>query len=193
MNRGYDPSRLRGQIERLRSLRPDLMLRTTALLGFPGEEEEDVVQLLDFLAEIGFDHLATFRYSHEERAPSAQFEDDVSEGEKEDRLARVESLQWDVGLARKERWLGRDVEVVVDELWEPDAAESWASIAIESGDDPRAAWSATRVAFGRSEGFCPEVDGGVWFPGSGLELGDRVTLRYIGCGPHDFVAARVGA
>jgi ribosomal protein S12 methylthiotransferase len=193
MNRGYDTARLRSQIELLRGLRPDLMLRTTALMGFPGEQEEDVVRLLDFLAEIEFDHLATFRYSHEERAPSAQLEDDVAEGEKEDRLARVESLQWDIGLARKERWLGRDVEVVVDEIYDPQDEEAWRGVAIESGEDPRSLWADEAVAFGRSEGFCPEVDGGAWFSAEGLAVGDRLRLRYIGCGPHDFVGVAEGA
>jgi ribosomal protein S12 methylthiotransferase len=100
MRRGYEPARLRRQVARLRQLRPDIMLRTTALVGFPGETQDDVVQLLDFLAEVGFDHVGTFVYSHEEDTASYAFEDDVDPQEKEDRARRVITCR-DVVLERK--------------------------------------------------------------------------------------------
>lgn len=188
MNRGYDTARLQRQMERIRALRPDIMLRTTALVGFPGEDESDMVQLLDFLAEIRFDHVATFGYSHEEGTPSAAMDDDIDASEKEDRRARVDALQWDLGLERKSAWLGREVEIVVDERFEPGNEDPWRGVAMEAGTDPRSAWSGEAVVFGRSEGFCPEVDGGVWLAGGRLAPGDRIRVRYVACGPHDFVA-----
>lgn len=189
MNRGYDPDRLRRQIEELRRLRPDIMLRTTALLGFPGETEEDVVALMDFLDEVGFDHLGTFVYSHEEQTPSFVWEDDVDPEEKEDRRARVEALQWDVGLERKRPWLEREVEIVVDEVFDDAEDALLDSVAIEAGEDPRASWNGP-VAFGRTQGFCYEVDGGVWLDGRGLQPGEFRNVRLVGCGPHDFLATR---
>lgn len=187
MNRGYDPDQLRRQIDALRQLRPDIMLRTTALLGFPGEGEDDVVALMDFLDEVGFDHLGTFVYSHEERTPAFALEDDVDPHEKEDRRARVEALQWDIGLERKRGWLGRQVEVVVDEVF-PGAEDALLeAVAIELGEDGREHWSGP-VAFGRTEGFCYDVDGGVWLDGRGLRSGDLVKTRLVACGPYDFLA-----
>lgn len=189
MDRGYDPDRFRRQIEELRALRPGIMLRSTALVGFPGETEEDVVELLDFLDDVGFDHLGTFTYSHEEKTTAFAFEDDVDPAEKEDRRARVESVQWDVGLARKREWLGREVELVIDEVYEDAEEALLESVAIEVGEDGRAGWTGP-VAFGRSEGFCYEIDGGIWLPGEGLTEGQFVVGELQACGPYDFLASR---
>lgn len=186
MNRGYDPDRLRKQIAELRSLRPDIMLRTTALLGFPGETEDDVVALMDFLDEVRFDHLATFVYSHEEQTSAFAMEDDVEPEEKEDRRGRVEALQYDIGLECKRPWLGRDVEVMVDEVFADPEQALLESVALDEGDDPRGRWQGP-VAFGRTEGFCYEVDGGVWLPGEDRRPGELVRVRLNGCGPFDFV------
>jgi ribosomal protein S12 methylthiotransferase len=191
MRRGYDPARLRRQVQRLRTLRPDIMLRTTALVGFPGETEEDVAQLLDFLAEIGFDHVGTFVYSHEEGTASHAFEDDVDPQDKEDRARRVIDLQWDVALERKQAMLGRTMEVVVDEV-HPGARDSGVlDVPIEVGEDLRTRWNGP-VAFARSAGFCYDVDGGLWLAGDGLSAGDRVDVRPIACGPYDLLARRLG-
>lgn len=187
MNRGYDPDKLRRQIAELRTIRPDIMLRTTALLGFPGETEEDVVALMDFLDELRFDHLATFVYSHEEQTSAFAWEDDVDPEEKEDRRGRVESLQYDIGLEGKRPWLEREVEVMIDEVFEDAEEALLESVALEEGDDPRGRWDGP-VAFGRTEGFCYEVDGGVWLPGGDLTPGAMIRARLTGCGPFDFVA-----
>lgn len=186
MQRGYDPQKFLRQIEELRAVRPGIMLRSTALVGFPGETEEDLVELLDFLDDVSFDHLGTFTYSHEEKTTAFAMGDDVDPEEKEDRRARVESLQWDVGLARKQEWLGRDVELVVDEIFEDAEDALLHSVAIESGKDLRADWTGP-VAFGRSEGFCYEIDGGIFLPGAGLEEGQFLRAGLVACGPHDFL------
>lgn len=192
MRRGYDPDKLRRQIEHLRGLRPDIMLRTTALLGFPGETEEDVVRLLDFLAEVGFDHLGTFTYSHEEQTESFAWEDDVDAGEKEDRRARVEALQWDLAAERKRRWLGRTLDVVVDEILDDDDPR-WEDLPVEDGDDPRPDWVEGPVAFGRTQGFCHGIDGGVWFPAGPTPVGGVTRVVASACGPFDILARPVGA
>jgi len=189
MNRGYDPDRLRRQIDELRSIRPDLMLRTTALLGFPGETEEDVVALMDFLDEVRFDHLATFVYSHEQRTSAFHLDDDVDPEDKEDRRARVEALQWDLGLEVKRARLDREVEVMIDEVHADTDEAGLEAVPFEDGADPRGAWTGP-VAFGRSEGFCYEIDGGIWMPGEDLSPGDVVRARLVGCGPFDFLAER---
>jgi len=140
---------------------------------------------LDFLAEARFDHLGTFVYSHEEQTPAYGRLDDVHREEKEDRRARVEDLQWDISLERKTQLLGKKLEVVVDEIHEdPDAAEL-DSLPCEAGEDPRDAWEGTPLAFGRSEGFCHEIDGGLWLPAGELQPGDLVEVVPVGCGPYD--------
>lgn len=191
MNRGYDPDKLRAQVAELRSIRPDIMLRTTALLGFPGETEDDVVALMDFLDEVRFDHLATFVYSHEEQTSAFAFEDDVEPEDKEDRRGRVESLQYDIGLECKRPWLGREVEVMIDEIFADEDEALLDQVSLDEGDDPRARWEGP-VAFGRTEGFCYEVDGGVWLPGGDLTPGTMIRARLTGCGPFDFVATPLG-
>jgi ribosomal protein S12 methylthiotransferase len=165
------------------------MLRSTALVGFPGETEDDVVRLLDFLDEVGFDHLGTFTYSHEQRTPAWAMLDDVDAEEKEDRRARVESIQWDVGLERKRAWLGRRVEMVVDEVFEDPDEALLEAVAIELGEDSRVDWDGP-VAFGRTEGFCYEIDGGVWLPAGDLEEGQFLMADLVACGPYDFLASR---
>jgi ribosomal protein S12 methylthiotransferase len=187
MDRGYDPRTFRRQIEELRAMRPGIMLRSTALLGFPGETESDVVELLDFLDDVGFDHLGTFTYSHEERTVAFGLEDDVDPAEKEDRRARVESVQWDVGLERKRAWLGREVDIVIDEVFDDPDDALLDSVAIESGDDQRAAWTGP-VAFGRTEGFCYDIDGGVWLSGDEFREGQFSRVNLVACGPYDFLA-----
>lgn len=192
MDRGYDPEKFLRRIEELRALRPGIMLRSTALVGFPGETEDDVVRLLDFLDDIAFDHLGTFTYSHEQRTTAYGFVDDVDPEEKEDRRARVESVQWDVGLLRKQGRLGARVEMVIDEVFEDAEDALLESVAIESGHDDRTAWSGP-VAFGRSEGFCYEIDGGIFIRGEDLAEGQYLDVDLVACGPFDFLAERAQA
>lgn len=189
MDRGYDIDRFLRQLERLRSLRPEIMLRSTALLGFPGETEEDLVELLDFLAEARFDHLGTFVYSHEEHTPAFALVDDVDPAEKEDRRARVEDLQWDISLERKRGFLGRRFRVVVDEIFPDPQSADLESLPCEAGHDPRSEWADGPVAFARSEGFCHEIDGGIWVPAGSLNPGGMAEVVPVGCGPYDLYAS----
>jgi ribosomal protein S12 methylthiotransferase len=185
MGRGYDPERLRRQIERLRELRPQIMLRTTALLGFPGEEEEDVVALLDFLAEVSFDHLVTFAYSHEERTSAYALPDEIDPAEKEDRRARVEDLGWDIALERKSRLLGKKLSVVVDEVYASAEEADLSTLPLDVADGLR---EDQPVAFARSEGFCEGIDGGIWLAGEGLSPGQLLEVIPKSCGPYDLWA-----
>ena len=89
MRRPGDPDKAAAFFRTLRRERPDVVLRSTALLGFPGEEEEDVEELLDFLAEVEFDHLGTYRYSPEAETPAASLPDRPDDEVVADREARV--------------------------------------------------------------------------------------------------------
>ncbi len=115
------PERLRTLREKLTWLRgaiPDLAIRTTCLVGFPGETEEDFRALLAFLEEAQFDRMGAFAYSPQEGTRAMQYEDDVEEIVKQDRLAEIVEVQRAISAERLARFVGREVDVLVDRLEE---------------------------------------------------------------------------
>src|SRR5207302_478879 len=103
----------------LRGTIPDLAVRTTCLVGFPGETEEDFRQLLEFLEEAQFDRLGAFAYSPQEGTRAVTYPDDVPEGVKRDRLEELLEVQRAISAERLGRFVGRDVSVLVDRLGVP--------------------------------------------------------------------------
>ena len=101
-------------IEHLRSRIPDIALRTTMLVGFPGETEEDFAELLEFVREVRFERLGAFAYSEEEGTPSAQMTDDVPAEVKESRVERLMALQSSLSLGNNQRRVGEEVKVIID-------------------------------------------------------------------------------
>lgn len=116
MRRPERPERLRQKIAWLRSEIADLALRTTVVVGFPGETEEDFEELLDLIGEIEFDHLGAFAYSPQPGTPGAEMSDPVPESLKMERLIAVNELQRSVVAARLRERVGEDVQVIVDRL-----------------------------------------------------------------------------
>ena len=111
------PERVRTLREKLGWLRgaiPDLAIRTTALVGFPGETEDDFRQLLAFLEEAQFDRLGVFTYSPQEGTRAMAFEDDVPDYLKKDRQEEVLEIQRAISAERLARFVGRDVDVLID-------------------------------------------------------------------------------
>ena len=100
----------------LRKERPDLTLRSTALMGFPGEEDEDVTILADFLAEVEFDHLGTYRYSPETGTSAAELPNRVPDEVILDRESLIMDLQADISLRRQMGRLGETHDVVIDQV-----------------------------------------------------------------------------
>jgi ribosomal protein S12 methylthiotransferase len=121
MGRPYDEDALRGLIERVRSLRADIALRTTVMVGFPGETEEDVERLLAFLGDIRFHHLGVFCYSPEEGTPAHGREETVSEAAKQDRRDAVMSLQAEISETIQAGFVGTCQEVLVEGPHEEDS------------------------------------------------------------------------
>ena len=101
-------------IERLRSRIPDIALRTTMLVGFPGETEEDFEELLEFVRQTKFERLGAFAYSEEEGTPSAKMEDDVPADVKESRVERLMELQGSLSLGNNQRRVGEEMKVIID-------------------------------------------------------------------------------
>ncbi len=114
MRRPERPDVLREKIGWLRSQVPDITIRTTVLVGFPGECEEDFEALLDFIGEVEFDHLGAFAYSPQPGTPGAEMPDPVPESVKLERLALVSELQRSIVAARNSARIGETVEVLVD-------------------------------------------------------------------------------
>lgn len=158
------PAERDGTLERIRRWReicPDLTLRSTFIVGFPGETEEDFQQLLDFLAEAELDRVGCFTYSPVEGAAANALPDPVPEAVKEERRQRLMELQAAISRERLRRKVGRTLTVLVDEV-----------------DD--------QGAVGRSAADAPEIDGRIYIDGaSSLQPGEFVRVRITEAGEHD--------
>src|SRR5437588_7390874 len=136
---------LRDKLGWLRATIPDLALRTTCLVGFPGETDQDFRQLLEFLEEAQFDRLGAFAYSPQEGTRAAAYPDDVPEGVKRDRLEELLEVQRAISAERLGRFVGRDVSVLVDRLADPDDDAGSTHVG-------RVAWHAADAGGGTSPG-----------------------------------------
>lgn len=166
MRRERSAAALRRLVARIRAAVPDVALRTAFIVGFPGETEDDVRALCDFVGEIGFDHVGVFEYSHEERTAAGALDDDVPATEKRVRRGRVMAAQAAVSAARVRAWIGRSTEVLVERE-------------LEDG----------RLV-GRMPGQAPEIDGVVYLRGEAAP-GDLVTAAIVGADVYDLHAAIV--
>lgn len=93
---------------------PNLALRTTFLVGFPGETEEDFEELLDFVREMRFERLGVFQYSHEENTSAYELEDDIPAEVKEERAARLMEVQQEISYELNQRHVGQSMRVLFD-------------------------------------------------------------------------------
>jgi ribosomal protein S12 methylthiotransferase len=143
MRRGVTARRMREGIDAFRQAVPGLTVRTTVLLGFPGETETSVERLLEFIDTVRFDRLGTFTYSPEEGTPSPAFEGQVPPDVAAERAARVQECQDRIAWELTAGWVGREVEVLVD----------------GPAEDPAFAFE------GRTAGQAPEIDGVVYLRG----------------------------
>lgn len=115
MHRRHTKAEALELIGRLRAAIPDLALRTTLLVGYPGETEADFAELMEFVREVRFERLGVFPYSEEEGTYSArELRDDVPEAVKQERVERIMALQRDLSLENNLRRVGRTERVIVD-------------------------------------------------------------------------------
>jgi len=105
---------IRDKVARFRTAVPDLAIRTTCIVGFPGETEDDFQQLLDFLEETRFDRAGAFTYSAQEGTRAYEMDDDVPEPIKRERLERLTDLQRAITAERYEEYVGRTTTVLID-------------------------------------------------------------------------------
>jgi ribosomal protein S12 methylthiotransferase len=109
---------IRERVARIRDSVPDVAIRTTCIVGFPGETDADFAMLLEFLEEIQFDRVGAFTYSPQEGTRAAEMADDVPETLKLERLERLNELQRLISAERYEARLGRTVRALVDRVEE---------------------------------------------------------------------------
>ncbi|MEM6805890.1 MAG: 30S ribosomal protein S12 methylthiotransferase RimO, partial [Bacteroidota bacterium] len=115
MRRGINSKRTRELVKRIREEVPGLALRTTLLVGHPGEEESDHQELLEFIKETKFDRLGVFTYSHEENTHAGEkFEDLIDEETKERRMEEVMELQQEISLEINRSHIGKTYKVIID-------------------------------------------------------------------------------
>ena len=114
MRRGGSAASHLRLLERFRAAMPDVALRSTFIVGFPGETEREFQALLDFVREARFRHLGVFTYSHEEDTPAERLDDDVPAEVKAERRERLLACQQEIAFAYNEALVGRRVEVLVE-------------------------------------------------------------------------------
>jgi ribosomal protein S12 methylthiotransferase len=167
MGRPSTAERLRRTFRHIRAALPGVTLRTTCLVGFPGETERQVRNLLAFLEEIRFDHVAVFTYSKEENTSAARLPHPVPTAEAERRKQRL--------MLRQKR--------IVDEAALAQIGRS-DDLLVERYDRKRRVWVA------RSRGQAPDVDGVVYVsaPADGLTPGVLIRGRYVAVAGYDLRA-----
>lgn len=113
MNRRGDKNYLRNLFKKIREKVPNAVLRTTVMVGFPGETEDDFNGLLEFIKEIGFNHLGCFAYSREDDTPAYNFPNQIDENLKKERLDKVMKLQQTISYRKNKEFVGQIMEGLV--------------------------------------------------------------------------------
>jgi len=153
-------------IEKIRAVVPDIAIRTTFIVGYPGETVEEFESLKQFVTDLKFDRVGAFSYSFEASTPSANVSWQVPEEIKEARLEELMTLQQSISLARNQAQVGRTLPVLVEGF----------------GDG---------VSIGRTYRDAPEIDGLVFIPGE-LPLGEIVPIEISGAMTYDLTGTPAG-
>ena len=115
MKRGLNQEGIRNRISRLRSAVPHIAIRTTLIVGYPGETEAHFNELYNFVDEMQFDRLGAFTYSEEEGTTAESLEDNVSRETKNERKNKIVELQHGISLEKNEAFIGKTMKVLVDQ------------------------------------------------------------------------------
>jgi ribosomal protein S12 methylthiotransferase len=148
------------RIQHWRSVCPDITLRSTFIVGFPGETEEEFEELLDFIEAAQLDRVGAFKYSPVEGAVANELPDHIDPDVQEDRLAQLMYLQEEISAEKLAKKVGKTIQVLVDDV-----------------DD--------EGSVARSAADAPEIDGLVYINGEQLEVGEFVTVRITDSDEHD--------
>jgi ribosomal protein S12 methylthiotransferase len=119
MGRGYTRDELQNLLKKIRSAMPDVTMRTTVIVGFPGETADDFSGLCDFVKNNEFDMLGAFTYSKEEGTPASRFKGHIRGNVKQKRYHTIMALQQDISKRRLHRLVGRRAAVIVEGYEKP--------------------------------------------------------------------------
>ena len=169
MNRKTSKNDIQNLLKKIRAKIPDVVLRTSLIVGFPGETENDFSELLDFIKETKFDKLGAFMYSKEEGTPAAKLDNQIHGNTKKARYNRLMKIQQDISKENLEKRVGRVCRVLIENV------------------------SFDRKFFvGRTMQDAPDIDGVVFIKNSGdLDLVDKFVLCRITdiSNSYDFIAS----
>ena len=169
MHRRYGYNDLCNLIDKIRDLVPDIALRTTMMVGFPGETEDDVRQLESFLKQYRIDHVGVFSYTNEEGARSEFFEAQCPEEDKQERMQRILTLQARISKEILQKYIGQTVPVLVEGI------SSETDLLLE----------------GRTVYQAPDIDGCVYINDGNANPGDIVQVRITEAQIYDLVGGIV--
>ena len=165
MNRHGDSKMIREVLGKLRREIPDIVIRTTFIVGFPGETEEDFEELCAFVDEAKFDRMGAFAYSREEDTPAYDFENQIDEQVKQDRADVIMAQQYRINAERNERFLHKTLKVLVEDY--DVVAETY---------------------YGRSYMDAPEIDGKIYFQSKRkLKPGTFANIKIDEIGDYDLI------
>ncbi len=172
MNRKITGEEILRRIQKLRARIPDIVLRTSIIVGFPGETEEDFEQLLDGIKAVRFNHLGIFRYSDEEGTPAFRLKEKVPQEVIEDRFDRLYEAQREIARELNQRFIGQVLDVLIEGEHE----------------------DTELLIVGRHEGQAPDIDGKVIIndlDGQTIQLGDMVKVEITEILDYDLVGRLV--
>lgn len=169
MNRPTKREDVETLLSKIRQRIPGVVLRTSLIVGFPGETEEDFQELKDFVQRIKFDRLGVFTYSREENTPADRMEGHVSDEVKEERWDEIMAVQQEIALEKNEALLERVLKVLVEEVY-------------SEGEG---------IVIGRTEWDAPEIDNLVYVHNCYAKEGDFVNARIVDAMEYDLVGEEI--
>ena len=170
MNRHGDGATVRAAVKKLREGVPGIIIRTTVIVGFPGETEVDFTELCEYIKEAKFDRLGAFTYSREEDTPAYDFENQIDEQVKQDRYDIVMRTQGDITEEQNEAAVGKTLLVLCEDY------------------DP-----VSEAFYGRSYADAPEIDGKIYFRAKkgSVESGEFVNVKITEALDYDLIGDKI--
>jgi ribosomal protein S12 methylthiotransferase len=168
MNRQTSKEHIEALIEKIRNKIPDVTLRTSLIVGFPGETKEQFEELYSFVEKTKFDRLGVFEYSKEDGTPAAKLPNQIHHSTKKSRFNKIMKLQQTISLQSLQERIGTECEVLIEDI---------------SFDK--------KYLIGRTTKEAPDIDGLVYVKNTseGLELLDTfVNVKIIDCSEYDLIA-----
>jgi ribosomal protein S12 methylthiotransferase len=168
MNRHGGSELIKQNLEKLRKEVPDMVFRTTVIVGFPGESEEQFEELCEYVKAFRFQHFGAFPYSQEEGTPASHFSGQLDEQTKQNRYDTIMAEQIPIVEAYNQARIGQEMEILIE------------------GFDP-----VSETYYGRSYADAPDVDGKVYLPATegSLSVGSFVRVRIQEALDYDLIAA----